>query len=184
MNEVGSALVFSRRAAGIIPAGSGNGLARELGIPLQPAARSPQRSAACRASIDAGEIGRPALLQRCRRRVRRPRSPRDSIGRRSGDSRPTSRLGARAVYLPARRRTGSIAAPLTRSSLGEAVRRAPARHRRQLAAIRQRRPHRARRARLDDGRAGSGRVRGALALRDNLRGAAAVQRQASNGCAG
>src|SRR4029077_17570987 len=36
INEVGRALAFSHTALGIVPAGSGNGLARELGIPFSP----------------------------------------------------------------------------------------------------------------------------------------------------
>jgi diacylglycerol kinase (ATP) len=58
INEVGSALAFHERAAfGIVPAGSGNGLATELGIPRNPvlaierALQSPARP------IDVGELG-------------------------------------------------------------------------------------------------------------------------------
>lgn len=36
VNEVGKALINSKTALGIIPLGSGNGLARHLGIPLKP----------------------------------------------------------------------------------------------------------------------------------------------------
>lgn len=56
VNEVGSALAFTSTVLGIVPAGSGNGLARELGMPLDPPAalaavlRSPERV------IDAGEL--------------------------------------------------------------------------------------------------------------------------------
>jgi diacylglycerol kinase (ATP) len=56
INEVGRALASSQTAIGIVPAGSGNGLARELGIPFAPrkalerALRSPVRR------IDSAEI--------------------------------------------------------------------------------------------------------------------------------
>ena len=40
INEVGRAVAFSNTAMGIVPAGSGNGLARELGIPFAPAESS------------------------------------------------------------------------------------------------------------------------------------------------
>ncbi len=45
MNEAGSALLGTAGAAGdVIPAGSGNGLARELGIPIAAGAlQSPRR---------------------------------------------------------------------------------------------------------------------------------------------
>ncbi len=45
VNEVGAALVGSEAALGIIPIGSGNGLARELGIPLKT-------PSACQALLD------------------------------------------------------------------------------------------------------------------------------------
>jgi YegS/Rv2252/BmrU family lipid kinase len=56
VNEVASALAFQPAALGVIPAGSGNGLARELGIPLTPegAFEATIRSVPCR--IDAGEL--------------------------------------------------------------------------------------------------------------------------------
>ena len=38
VNEVGSALAFTTARMAVIPSGSGNGLARELGIPLEPEA--------------------------------------------------------------------------------------------------------------------------------------------------
>lgn len=56
MNEVGRALAFSNTALGLIPAGSGNGLARELHVSMEPeealttALRAPDRA------IDVGEI--------------------------------------------------------------------------------------------------------------------------------
>jgi YegS/Rv2252/BmrU family lipid kinase len=57
VNEVARALAFGPAALGIVPAGSGNGLARDLGVPGGPAAalraalRAPERR------IDAGELG-------------------------------------------------------------------------------------------------------------------------------
>ena len=56
VNEVASALAFGDVPLGIVPAGSGNGLAHELGISDDPATAL---AAACRAvprTIDAGEI--------------------------------------------------------------------------------------------------------------------------------
>src|SRR5919206_233063 len=37
MNEIGSALAFTGAALALVPSGSGNGLARELGVPFDPA---------------------------------------------------------------------------------------------------------------------------------------------------
>jgi YegS/Rv2252/BmrU family lipid kinase len=57
VNEVASALVSGPAALGLIPGGSGNGLARELGIDRRPA---PALRAALRGRcrrIDAGELG-------------------------------------------------------------------------------------------------------------------------------
>jgi len=57
MNEVASALAFTDTAIAMVPSGSGNGLARELKIPFDPAAAF---DVACRGRemvIDAGEIG-------------------------------------------------------------------------------------------------------------------------------
>jgi len=56
MNEVASALVFTKTAIAMVPSGSGNGLARELKIPFNPAAAF---EVACRGReiiIDAGVI--------------------------------------------------------------------------------------------------------------------------------
>ena len=56
MNEVGRAVAFRNATLGLIPAGSGNGLARELRLPMQPeqalaaVLRAPERT------IDVGEI--------------------------------------------------------------------------------------------------------------------------------
>jgi diacylglycerol kinase (ATP) len=56
VNEVGSALVDSQATLAIVPSGSGNGLARELGIPLDPAAAFHVVSEGCSRLIDAGEL--------------------------------------------------------------------------------------------------------------------------------
>ena len=56
VNEVASALAFTETALGIIPAGSGNGLATELGIPRDPAAAVAAGLGGSDRVIDAGEL--------------------------------------------------------------------------------------------------------------------------------
>jgi len=56
INEVASALAFTPVALGIVPGGSGNGLARELGIPRDPARALGVAAGARRRVIDAGEV--------------------------------------------------------------------------------------------------------------------------------
>jgi YegS/Rv2252/BmrU family lipid kinase len=56
INEVASALAFTSVALGIVPGGSGNGLARELGIPRDPAGALGVAAGARRRTIDAGEV--------------------------------------------------------------------------------------------------------------------------------
>jgi diacylglycerol kinase (ATP) len=57
VNEVASSLVFRDVALGVVPSGSGNGLARELALPLEPRAAFEVALAARRRRIDAGELG-------------------------------------------------------------------------------------------------------------------------------
>ncbi len=57
VNEVASALTFTDTVLGIVPAGSGNGLARELGIPLDPAGAVAAAVRGREWVIDAGELG-------------------------------------------------------------------------------------------------------------------------------
>jgi diacylglycerol kinase (ATP) len=56
VNEVGSALVESPASLAIVPSGSGNGLARELGIPLDPALAFQAVFEGHSRLIDAGEL--------------------------------------------------------------------------------------------------------------------------------
>jgi YegS/Rv2252/BmrU family lipid kinase len=56
INEVASALAFSPVALAVIPSGSGNGLARELAIPLNPPAAFGVAANGRDQMIDAGEI--------------------------------------------------------------------------------------------------------------------------------
>jgi len=56
VNDVGSMLAFGDAALGIVPAGSGNGLARALGVPRNPAAALRHALAARARRIDVGEI--------------------------------------------------------------------------------------------------------------------------------
>jgi YegS/Rv2252/BmrU family lipid kinase len=57
VNEVASALAGGETALGIIPAGSGNGLARHLGVARQPGKAISQALAAVPRKIDVGELG-------------------------------------------------------------------------------------------------------------------------------
>lgn len=57
INEVGSALAFRRVPLAIIRAGSGNGLARELGIDSRPEVAIERALAGRNRPIDAGELG-------------------------------------------------------------------------------------------------------------------------------
>ena len=60
INEVATQLVGTPTALGIVPLGSGNGLARHLRLPLAPAAAVRALNAFRRTRIDSGEInGRP-----------------------------------------------------------------------------------------------------------------------------
>ena len=56
MNEVGRAIAFSNTALSLIPAGSGNGLARELHVPMQPEEAFTMALRAAERTIDVGEI--------------------------------------------------------------------------------------------------------------------------------
>jgi diacylglycerol kinase (ATP) len=57
MNEIASVLAHSPVPLGVIPGGSGNGLARELGISLQPMRAMQQAVMGSDRSLDVGEIG-------------------------------------------------------------------------------------------------------------------------------
>jgi len=56
INEVASALVFGEVPLGIVPAGSGNGLARELGVPMRAEQAIATALAATPRLMDVGEI--------------------------------------------------------------------------------------------------------------------------------
>jgi diacylglycerol kinase family enzyme len=57
VNEAGSALLGTPTCLAMIPSGSGNGLARELGVPSSPRPAFAAALAAAPRTIDAGEIG-------------------------------------------------------------------------------------------------------------------------------
>jgi diacylglycerol kinase (ATP) len=57
MNEIASQLAFSKVALAMIPGGSGNGLARGLGVSLRPVRAIEQAVRGKERLIDAGEIG-------------------------------------------------------------------------------------------------------------------------------
>jgi YegS/Rv2252/BmrU family lipid kinase len=57
VNEVGAALAFGPAALGIVPAGSGNGLARSLGVSRQARRALVEAARATPRRIDVGELG-------------------------------------------------------------------------------------------------------------------------------
>ncbi len=57
MNEVAAALAFKRATIALVPSGSGNGLARDLGIPFDPSAALDVAFTGRDRVIDAGEVG-------------------------------------------------------------------------------------------------------------------------------
>jgi len=57
VNEIAGVLICRQAALGIVPAGSGNGLARGLGIPIRPAEALHRALAGSERSIDVGELG-------------------------------------------------------------------------------------------------------------------------------
>jgi diacylglycerol kinase (ATP) len=57
VNEVGAALAFSPTALGIVPAGSGNGFGRALGLPRSPAAALATAFEGISRLVDLGEVG-------------------------------------------------------------------------------------------------------------------------------
>jgi YegS/Rv2252/BmrU family lipid kinase len=62
INEVGRAMAGSGIPLGIVPAGSGNGLARSLGLPLEAASALVCALEGCNSAIDAGEIAGRAFF--------------------------------------------------------------------------------------------------------------------------
>ena len=106
VNEVASVLMRREAVLGIVPAGSGNGLARELGISLRPAEAIDTAVAGRDRDIDVGElagrpfvniagVGLPASVADLFARLARQSSPDGSAWR------PTDSAGVRAV--PGRR---------------------------------------------------------------------------------
>ena len=57
VNEVASALAFTRTPLAIVPSGSGNGLARELSVSARPERAIAEALAGTPSAIDVGEIG-------------------------------------------------------------------------------------------------------------------------------
>jgi YegS/Rv2252/BmrU family lipid kinase len=62
VNEVGRALLHAPAALGIVPAGSGNGLARALGLPRDPEAALARAFTASTTRIDAGDLAGHVFL--------------------------------------------------------------------------------------------------------------------------
>ena len=158
INEVASALAFDEVPLGIVPAGSGNGLARELGVASAAGARDRRRAAGGAAADRPRRDRRPSVREHRRHRLRRARR----VAVRHGDAarlyrlrrasrRARSRATCRSDY---RITTGGVETAhramlvtiANSAQFGNNARIAPG-------------------ARVDDGRAGSGGDGGAIALR-------------------
>ena len=106
INEVASALAFSDVALGIVPAGSGNGLARELGVDPRPGIAIAEALAAEPRRMDVGEIeGR--LFGTSRASASTPSSRRGSAWRGAAAFSATSAITASALVTYSRRATAS-----------------------------------------------------------------------------
>ena len=155
VNEVASALVGTGIALGIVPAGSGNGLARELRLSRCAAEqRSRMRLSAAPRLMDAGRARRTMVLQHRRRWASMPTLPKRSTA--------TSAAGADFPPTCGSPRGNSGATSPDAFEINGASRcRGAARDVCQLGAVRKRRAHRAPR---QDRRwaAGPGGVRGAV----------------------
>ena len=73
INEVASALAFDEVPLGIVPAGSGNGLARELGVDPRPERAIADALRAVPRPIDVGELDGRLFVEHRRHRLRRAR---------------------------------------------------------------------------------------------------------------
>ena len=62
INEVAAGILGSRAALGVLPAGSGNGLARTLGIPLDPRRALARLASGVRRRMDVGRINGQVFL--------------------------------------------------------------------------------------------------------------------------
>ena len=174
INEVASALAFDDVPLGIVPAGSGNGLARELGVHRAARARDRRRAAGGAAADGRRRDRRPAVRQRRRHRLRRARRRqlRRASTRRGFVGYAGITMRALRSYVPQHYRvtTGGVETSAPRHPGDD----------RQLRAVRQQRAHRAGRAGRRR-RARSGGRRGAIAVRDAVPHAAPLQRQRGAG---
>ena len=168
INEVASALAFDEVPLGIIPAGSGNGLARELGVNLRPERAIADALAAEPRPMDVGELDGHLFVNIAGIGLDAHVASRFSTHHRRGLlGYATITAQALATYVP------KHVPDHARGEADEASR--GPRDDRELRAVRQRRAHRARResGRRVTGPGGAGR---AVPGRDAVSAAALVQR--------